>query len=285
MTKPTRIFTLAAATAIFTFPGASHGEAVAVSPHSGLLKMAGMWDVQPHRPGRGGPPGAGGRRRFGPPADFGSLGQSGDIGRFSPPPGGPEGPADDLPGPNIEGLDRGDKMTYAIMTPEGKAAFEAMDPRDLPANNCRSNGLPSLVGIPDSQQWSFAGDVLTIKYADFDTVRTIYLDGRADSGPPSLYGHSVGSFANGELTVTTDHLIATPGGLGRNAPGSASRSYVEHYRLSADGTRITGYLTVHDPEYLTRDLRRPIVFSRAPAGTVIPDVGCNVADSQSYLGK
>jgi hypothetical protein len=285
MNRPTRIFALAATTAALALATAGHGQAAPVTPPSALLKMAGMWDVHPHRPGpgRGGAPGAGGRRGFGSPPDFGARGNSSGLGHFSPPPGGPDRPADDLPGPNIQGLDRGDKMTFAIMTPKGRAAFEAMDPHDLPANNCKSNGLPSLVGIPDAQQWTFKGNVLTIKYADSDTVRTIYLDGRADSGPPSLYGHSVGTFANGELTVTTTDLIATPGGLGRNAPGSASRSYVEHYRLSPDGTRIIGYLTVHDPDYLTRDLRLPINFMRSPKGTVIPDVGCNVADSQSYL--
>jgi hypothetical protein len=170
-----------------------------------------------------------------------------------------------------------------MMTPAGKAAFEAMDPHDLPSNNCKSNGLPSLVGIPDIQQWSFAGDVLTIRYADFNTVRTIHLDGSAASGPPSLYGHSTGVFADGELTVTTTNLVATPGGLGRNAPGSASRSYVERYRLSADGTRVTGSLTIRDPEYLTRDLTRPIAFTRNTAVSEIPEIECSVEASQRYL--
>jgi hypothetical protein len=282
MNRPTRIFALVAATAALSLASAGYGEAGAATPN-GLLKMSGMWDAQPHGPGRGGPPGAGGRRGFGPPPGARTHRNSGDTGRFSPPPGGPEESVGEIPGLNITGLDRGDKMIYSIMTAKGRAAFKTMDPHQLPANNCKSNGLPSLVRIPQSQRWSFAGNVLTIKYADFDTVRTIYLNGRADAGPPSLYGHSVGTFANGELTVTTTDLIATPGGLGRNAPGSASRSYVEHYRLSPDGSRITGYLTVHDPEYLTRDINLPIAFFRSPAGTEIPDVGCSVEASQEYL--
>jgi hypothetical protein len=282
----TSMRTLIVAAATLGLGSACHGQAEASIPDSVKGKLAGIWEVQPRGPGRGGPPpgarsggNSGDLGRFSPPPG----GPEGQSGRFGPPPGGPEDSADDLPGPNVEGLDRGDKMTYAIMTPKGRAVFEAMNPHDLPSNNCKSNGLPSLVGIPDLQQWSFAGDVLTIKYADFDTVRTIYLDGRADDAPPSLYGHSVGSFADGELTVTTDRLIATPGGLGRNAPGSASRSYIERYRLSADGTRVTGYLTVHDPEYLTRDLTLPIAFSRATDVTEIADVPCSVESSQRYL--
>jgi hypothetical protein len=202
---------------------------------------------------------------------------------MGPPPGAPEGDGAGLPGPDIEGLDRGDKLIWAIMTSEGKSAFEAMNPHDLPANNCKSNGLPSLVGIPDLQEWTFNGEVLTIHYANFNTVRTIYLDGRAPEGPPSLYGHSTGAFKDGELVVTTSNLVATPGGLGRNAPGSASRSYVEHYRISADGTQVTGSVTMHDPDYLTRNIDRPIGFQRAAEGSEIPIVGCSVEASQRYL--
>jgi hypothetical protein len=144
--------------------------------------------------------------------------------------------------------------------------------------------MPSLVGIPDVQEWSFAGDVLTIHYADFDTVRTIYLDGRAAEGLPSLYGHSTGRFEDGVLTITSDHLIATPGGLGRNAPGSASRTTVERYALAGEGTQVRGQLTIHDPEYLTRDLVRPIAFSRAEDGVTVPEgIPCSVEASQRYL--
>lgn len=254
-----------------------------------LNAMTGMWQVSPRGPG--GRPGAGPQRGFetarngqrqggnfseGPPPGEGR-------GRFGPPASGLEDDASDLPGPDIEGLDRGDKMTWAMMTPQGKAAFEAMDPHDLPSNTCLSNGLPSLVGIPDVQEWTLSDGVLTLHYANFNTVRTIHLDGSVPNGPPTLLGWSSGELANGELTVTTTNLTATPGGLGRNAPGSASRSYVERYRLSADGSRITGQLTIRDPEYLTREMVVPINFSRAPDVTEIPDVPCSVEASQRYL--
>jgi hypothetical protein len=161
--------------------------------------------------------------------------------------------------------------------------FEAMNPRDLPSNNCRSNGLPSLAMIPDLQDWSVEGDKLTIHYADFDTIRPISL-GDAEAGPPTPLGHSAANFENGVLTITTTGMTAALGGLGRNAPGSASRSVVERYSLSADGQRLTGTMTVHDPEYLTRDLVLPLSLSRAPEGSAIPeDVECSVEASQRYL--
>jgi hypothetical protein len=250
-------------TAAIALCGAS--EAGAVAP--GLEKFSGIWEVTPRGPGpdgagRGGPDG----RRRGPPPGF-----------------GPDVDGKELGGPDIEGLDRGDRMTYRQMTPAGKAAFDAMDPHDLLANNCRSNGLPSLVGIPDVQQWTFKGNVLTIKYADFDTIRTIYLDGRTFGDDHTTYGHSVGSFSNGVFTIRTSGYTATLGGLGRNAPGSASRTTVETYRLSADGKTVSGTLVVDDPEYLTRDMVLPIAFERATDVKEIADVPCDVEASQRYL--
>lgn len=186
-------------------------------------------------------------------------------------------------GPDVEGLGQGDLRIYGMMTPAGRAVFDAMDPHDLPANNCLSNGLPSLVGIPDVQEWSVDGDVLTIHYANFNAVRTIYLDGRAQEGGASHFGHSTGEFSDDGFIVTTSGLTATLGGLARNAPGSASRIFVERYSLSDDGTQITGMLTIRDPEYLTQELRRPIAFSRAAEGVTVPEIGCSVEASQRYL--
>ncbi|MXO58792.1 hypothetical protein GRI89_04460 [Altererythrobacter salegens] len=252
-----------------------------------LEKFSGIWEVSPPGPGPGGP-GPGDDRRGPPPGQFGLRGPPpGPAGAGGPAPGlGPDDDRKELGGPDIEGLDRADRMTYRRMTPAGKAAFEAMDPHDLPANNCKSNGLPSLVGIPDVQQWTFDGDVLTIHYADFNTRRTINLgDNAPKDDSHTMYGHSVGSFRDGVLTVTTTGYTATPGGLGRNAPGSASRSTVETYRLSADGKSVTGQLTIHDPEYLTGDLTAPIAFGRANDVTSIEEVPCDVEASQRYLDK
>ena len=162
----------------------------------GLADFQGMWESIPRGPGPGGPRGPGG-----PPPGAEPRGDR------PPPPG--EEDASDLPGPNVEGLDRGDKMTYAIMTPAGRAVFEAMDPHDLPSNNCRSNGLPSLAMIPDLQDWSVAGDTLTIHYADFNTFRPVSI-GAPDSGPPTALGHSTAKFEDGVLTITTTGMIEQP---------------------------------------------------------------------------
>jgi hypothetical protein len=238
-----------------------------------LSDFVGMWEARPPRPpGRpnGGPPGGGPGR--GQP----SAGQS-----FSPPLNEDDGK--ELGGPDIPGLDRGDRMTWRIMTPAGHAAFAAMDPRKLPANNCVTNGLPSMAGMPDLQEWKVDGNRLLIHYGEYSTHRTVWLDDTNASEPPSHLGHSRATFGNGVLTITTTRLTASLGGLGRNAPGSASRTFVERYWLSADGQRIEGSMIVHDPEYLTRDLQMPLSLTKASEVTELPDIECSVENSQLYL--
>ena len=94
----------------------------------GIERFEGVWDVRPMRAllGRGGRPPV-------PPRNAGAA--SG--------------------GPNLEGLDMGDRRVYQLMTPQGRAAFEKMDPRELPTNNCLSAGVPTLAAVPSSQDWSF----------------------------------------------------------------------------------------------------------------------------------
>lgn len=269
------IFSLAIGAAVLAVPQFSVGQEQE-STADRLQAMDGVWQVSPRGRGTrgGGPDGP-------PPGMSGDRTGRGDRAMRGPP---PDGDGAGLPGPDIEGLDMGDRRTYSIMTAEGRAAFEAMNPRDLPANNCRTNGLPSLVGIPDVQEWSVDGPVLTVHYADFDTYRTIYLDGRAAPADASHLGHSTGAFEGGDFVVTTTSVLASPGGLGRNAPGSGSRTYVERYHLDGGGQAVSGSVTIHDPLYLTQDIVVPIAFRRAEEGVIVPEgIPCSVEASQRYL--
>src|SRR5690606_22032676 len=111
-----------------------------------LASFEGVWDVRPApRPGGPGarPPQAAGRpaAQNGPPPGPGRFARN----------AAPEGP-------DVPGLEGGDLNVYRQMTAAGRAAFEAMDPHDLPANNCRSGGVPTLAVIPfSSQDWSLDG--------------------------------------------------------------------------------------------------------------------------------
>ena len=147
--------------------------------------FSGAWQVDRHRgpAGRRGPgDGRGPHDRRGPPPE-------GRGERLGPPdgPGGPGGEEVKIAGVNVPGLERGDRHTYSIMTPAGKAAFAAMDPLDLPANNCKSPGLPSIAMTPTLQIWSATGDTLTIHHEYYDTVREIHLDRRTHPARRGAY--------------------------------------------------------------------------------------------------
>ncbi len=251
--------------------------------HAALAKFAGVWDVQPApRPGGPGAPPTGGRigQNGAPPGPGQRIGQNGGP----PGPGGPNGRNAGLSPPDIPGLEGGDLNVYRQMTPVGRAAFDAMDPRELPQNNCRSGGVPTLAVIPFStQDWSFDGDVLTIHHSEFDTVRQITFDGRAAEGPPTQLGHATGTFDNGVLTITTTHMTASSGALSRNAPGSEARTVTERYSLADGGQGMRVAITVDDPLYLTHalTLRRSLV--RAPEGTEVESFPCDVEASQRHL--
>lgn len=219
-------------------------------------RFEGVWDVRPMRPPRG--------PRNRPPAPPGNAGAA--RGR-----------------PNVEGLDGGDRRVYQLMTPEGRAAFDNMDPRDLPTNNCLSSGVPTLAAVPYSQDWSLKGDVLTIHHEEFDTIREIYFDGRPADGPPSQLGHASGTISDGVLTITTTHMKASLGALSRNAPGSDARSVTERYWLPENGERINGEIIVEDPVFLTQSIRLRINLVRAPEGTEVLGFPCDPEASRRHL--
>ncbi len=248
---------------------------VRASDVSPLYKdFSGVWLVDARRgpAGRRGPGGPGRPDdRRGPPDRFG-------------PPGGDDA---SIPGLDIPGLDRGDRHTYSIMTEEGRKAFASMKPEDLPANNCQSPGLPSIVMTPNLQIWSVTGDTLTIHHEYYDTVRAIHLDRRThpDDAVHTPSGDAVSWIDGDTLVIETTDLTAMPGGLGRNAPGSDARTVVERYRLSPDKQMLNGDLTISDPKYLTRPIMIRARMTRQPAGTEIPSIPCSIDSARAYLKK
>jgi hypothetical protein len=245
--------------------------------------FTGVWLVDRRR-GRRGPEG---RRRPPPNAPrnggFGPGGPRGLGGSGGP--GGPEGEDVKIEGVNVPGLDRGDRRTYDMMTDAGKAAFAAMNPLDLPANNCKSPGLPSIAMTPNLQDWRQSGDVLTIHHEYYDTVREIRLDRR--SHPAAVHtpaGDAVSWMDGDTLVIETTNLTAMAGGLGRNAPGSDARTVVERYRLSPDKQTLDGEITLNDPKYLTRPMMLHVAMTKQPEGTKIETFPCSIESARDYLG-
>ena len=237
---------------------AAHGAEPTTEYHAALQNYLGVWDIQP----------------------MNALRERGVRSAATE-----DDPVEPKQGPGIEGLARGDLRVYRQMTSAGKAAFETMNPRDLPSNNCYSSGVPTLAVMPNAQNWSVDGDVLTIHHASFDTVRHVYLDGRNAAGPPSQLGHAIGEYSDEALTITTTNMKASLGALSRNAPGSAARTVIERYRLSRDGQSMSAEITVDDPLYLTRPIVLRTRLVKAPPDANVEAIPCDVSASQRHLHR
>lgn len=277
----TRTLAIAALAALSTASlGRAEARDAAAAPESAdASAFDGVWEVArgprgPRgRPPEGGPPkGFDGRRPprlggpGGPPPEFG------DGGPFAPREGEPEG------------LDMGDRMVRAQMTPAGQAAFDAMDPHEHPANNCVSPGLPAIAGAPGMQEWRITDGALTIRHEYYSTTRAIPIGGSHDAtAAPTHEGDDVAWFDGDTLVIETTNYTASLGGLARNAPGSDARTVTERYRLSDDGRSLVGEMTLDDPRYLTHPLTRPLRLARAEEGATVEFFPCSVEAAQDYL--
>jgi hypothetical protein len=236
------------------------GEARQPVAAADLAAFSGVWQVQPRpRPGRG----PGGARA--------GAGRGDAAGPRAPGPRGDEEAAE--------------ARIRARMTPAGQAAFDSVDLRQHPANNCVSPGLPSIAMMPNLQEWSLLDGRLRIFHESYETERHVRIDG-SDHAPGVAHtpaGDAIGWMDGNTLVVHTAQLTAAIGALARNAPGSASRSVTERYRLSGDGQSMVGELVVEDPEFLREPLHLTVRLRRAEAGTRIERFGCDVEAARRHL--
>lgn len=259
---------LGAAALILAIAAAPRPAAAGQTARSGLSAFAGLWSSAP---------GGRARRPDGAPAPGQGQGE-----RRGPPPGveAAQAPAEIA---HITGLDRADLRTFSMMTEAGRAAFAAMDPADLPVNNCLSAGLPHIAGAPGLQEWIVEGGVLTIRHEFSSAVRTIDLTrARHADGAPTPQGDAIAWMDGDTLVIETANLAATPGGLARNAPASDSRVVTERYAPGPGGGLI-GEMTISDPAFLTRDVTMPIRLAAAEPGAELVFYPCSVENARRYL--
>ncbi len=98
-------------------------------------------------------------------------------------------------------------------------------------------------------------DVILIRMEEYDTVRTVHMN--LASAPldlqRSLLGFSTGHWDNDILVVTTagvDFAYFDPNGT----PQGSDPSFIEHFRVSDDGSRLLYELTATDDEVFTESV-------------------------------
>ncbi len=137
-------------------------------------------------------------------------------------------------------------------TDAAKAAIAAAASNPTPQKDCIPIGEPGLMFYPVATAIDVQDDKVIMNVDWLDSVRTIYLDGRAHPAATetSLHGHSTGHFEGTTLVVDTTNFSVNPIGLSMTLPNSTGKHLVERFELSADGKGMIYSGTLEDPEYL-----------------------------------
>jgi Family of unknown function (DUF6152) len=139
------------------------------------------------------------------------------------------------------------------LTARGAAMQSAYDvATESPAGQCIPYPTPAFLAVPYLNEITIYDDRITIKGELFNTVRTIWTDGRGhpEDGEPTNQGHSIGHWEGNVLVVDTTLLQAHRSPLIDGAPMGARRRIAERFRLSEDRTRLLIDFRVEDPEFL-----------------------------------
>ena len=146
------------------------------------------------------------------------------------------------------GADRGGYR----LTPEAAAASAAWDDiEDNPILDCVPPGMPALIGNPYPMEFVQVGDVIELRFEEFDLVRRIHLDSTVDPADvaASPLGYSAGNWDGDTLMVTTTR-INWPYFDRVGAPQSTDVVVEEAFRAVDDGEGLEYTMTVTDPSTL-----------------------------------
>jgi Family of unknown function (DUF6152) len=140
-----------------------------------------------------------------------------------------------------------------VLTERGTAMQAAYDiATESPAGQCIAYPTPAFLAVPYLNEIALYEDRITITGEFFNTVRTIWTDGRGhpDDGALTNQGHSIGHWEDGTLVVDTTLLAAHRSPLIDGAPMGSQRRISERFRLSEYRTRLLIDFRVEDPEFL-----------------------------------
>ena len=153
-----------------------------------------------------------------------------------------------------------------------------LDPADDPGFlQCEPWGFARAIFAPHQMELRQYDDRIEIRYAEWDTLRTIYMDGRGrpESQPASPMGYSVGRYEGSTLVVETSAVTANRAGIFPSFfMHSDQLSAVERYTRSADGNRLELTVTMEDPLNLRETLQFRKAWGWAPDEEIFPYTDC-----------
>lgn len=152
---------------------------------------------------------------------------------------------------------------------------------DSLAGKCIAYPTPMFLAIPYLNEIEILEDRVIISGELYNTVRTIYTDGRShpDNGELSNQGHSIGRWVGDTLEVETTLLEDHRSSIIDGAPMGTQRTVTETFRLSDDRTRLLIDFRVEDPEYLAEPFSGTLEWVHMP-GLELIGIDCDPNVSQ-----
>lgn len=198
---------------------------------------------------------------------------------------------------SLEGYWRGDRTTIGdfteffgrlIPTEKGAVARDNFDylSAENPMSSCTTRPSPASVvssGIYLTKV-DFIEDTIVIENEIFDTLRTVFMDGRAhpENAARTDQGHSIGWWEEDVLVVDTTQFVDHRSPYQNGIPSGAQKHVVERFQLTEDGHRVVLDLMFEDPEYLVQPLEHRLEWVYAPnASWVAWD--CDINSSGNFV--
>lgn len=139
------------------------------------------------------------------------------------------------------------------VTAKGREAMANVNPLATPQKDCLPLGEPAVMFYPVANKVEVLDDRVVMHVDWYDTVRTIWLDGREH--PPAsetfLHGHSVGHWEGEALVVDSTNFAPNAIGFTMGLPSGEGKHLQERYELSDDGKQMIYSGVMSDPEYLS----------------------------------
>ena len=160
------------------------------------------------------------------------------------------------------------EVSYPL-TEEARQVQSSWDPiADNPYLHCQ-NGMPAIMDSGTPIEISQVGETILIRVENLDVVRTVHMNGEASDGAANPYGHSVGTWDDETLVVTTTE-IDWPWFDEDGIPQSEELQLVESFTVSEDNLRLMYTITATDPQVFTEPVTLERNWISVPGTEVSP---------------
>jgi len=169
---------------------------------------------------------------------------------------------------------------------DGLEARANYNPLESKYKDCVPMDIPSLLYIPYLIEIDVNDQRIEFHHEYFNIVRQFTLDGSSERAHPTdQYGIANARVEGNRLVIESSHFPASQAGLGgdfdplgkgKHVPSSAEKELTETYRLLNNDEILEVSFVLADPEFLTEPFETTLIWTRAPAGSELPEFECDL---------